>query len=251
LRRNEIPRLDVFVVIQLQEQDPLRADVRIVETDGGLKVDVRYVPKDAETGENASKPTPSGGAAVNAAAPPAAQDETQAEASPNEEADFIRRVDMVAYVPSGSPLHVRTDDDLIEARETHSDIVAESTGGDLLIITEGAVQAKTSSGSITSVLLSDDPDRVSILETESGEITVQLPDDLNIRARARTSGEIDSQYPPTESPTDGPGPHEMVVRVGSGAHEARLDSQTGDIHIRAWRRSGQVGNGRRTRGALP
>jgi len=198
VRRNEVPRLDVFVVVQLQEQDSLRADVQIIETDAGFKVDVRYVAKDPE-GES------------------------------TDGSELIRRVDMVAYIPSGSPLQVRTDDDLIEAREIKSDIVAESKGGDLTIITEGSVRARTVSGSILSVLLLDDPERSSLLETESGDITVQIPDNLNI---------------------PGAGPHEVIVQVGTGMHHASVESKTGNVEIRAWRRSGQGGEGRDAGGAM-
>jgi hypothetical protein len=217
LRRNGIPRLDVFVVIQLQEQDPLGADVQIIDTDEGLAVDVRYVAKEQER---------------EAGDPPA------------EPTDFIRRVDMVVYVPSGSPVHVRTDDDLIEARETKSDIIAESTSGDLTIVTAGAVRARTESGSILTVMLSDEPGRSSVFETDTGDITVQVPDDLDIRLRAKTAGRITSEYPPVEADTEGPGIHETVVQVGTGVHEAQVDSRTGDIDIRAWRRSGPGRGGR-------
>jgi hypothetical protein len=209
-RRNGIPRLDIFAVIQLQEKDSHRADVQIIESDGGFKVDVRYVAEDPE-----------------------------GESEGEGELELIRRVDLVVYIPSGSPLQIRTDDDLIEAREIESDIDAGSEGGDLTIIAEGSVRAKTSSGSILSVLLLDDPERSSLLETEGGDITVQVPDNLNIRVRAQTAGQISSEYPPEESNTDGAGPREMIVCVGTGTHEARVESKTGDINIRAWRRTGQ------------
>ena len=251
-RRNGVPSLDVFVVIQLQEDDPLRADVQIVETADGLKVDVRYVPKEA-AGEVGSDGEPAAGRVEPEAAAGAqaveASELADTAGTQKGGGEFIRRVDMVAYIPSGSPLHIRTDDDLIEARRVKSDVVAESAGGDLTIIAEGSVQARTSTGSILSVLLLDDPERSSLLETETGNIVVQVPDDLSIQVRARTSGQINSEYPPSVSDTVGSGTHEAIVRVGAGAHEARVESQSGNIDIRAWRRTGQRGEGQPTRGA--
>jgi hypothetical protein len=244
VRRNEIPRLDIFVVIQLQEQDPLRADVRIAATNDGLKVDVRYAPttpegEAADEGEAEAEVEPEGMVRVEGV-----NERDEAIDPDTEESEFIRRVDVVAYLPSGSPLHVRTDDDLIEVRETKSEVVAESTGGDLTIITEGAVEARTSSGAILVVLLSDDPIRSSSIETKTGDIRIQVPDNLSIRLCARTAGLISSEYPPLTGDTEGSAPHEMVVRVGDGAHEVNVDSDSGTVVITAWRRGGQGGEGR-------
>jgi len=227
-RRNGIPSLDIFVVIQLQEQDPFEADVRIIETPAGLKVDVRYVPKEA-----AGVAEPAGEAEAGA--------EADAAGAQADQEDYIRRVDMVAYIPSGSPLNIRTVDGLIEARRVKSDVVAESIRGDITVITEGMVQAKTSTGSILSVLLFDAPGPFSSLQTDTGDIRVQVPDDLNIRVRARTSGKINSEYPPAVADTESAGTKEAIVQVGAGTHEARIDSDTGNIDITAWRRSGQGG----------
>ena len=250
-RRNGVPSLDVFVVIQLQEHDPLKADVRIVETAEGIKVDVRYVPKEGAGEAGGGGEQPETGEQTGAAGEQivGAGEQGEAAGAEKDREEFIRRVDMVAYIPTGSPLHIHTDDDLIEARRVKSDVVAESTGGDLTIITEGSVHARTSTGSILSVLLLDDPESFSLLETEIGNIVVQVPDDLSIRVRARTSGQINSEYPPAVSDTEDAGTHEALVRVGAGAHEARVESQSGNIDIRAWRRTGQGGDGRSTRGA--
>ncbi len=208
-RRNEVPRLDVFVVIQLQEQDPLRADVRIIETPEGIEVDVRYVREEAVNEEAASR-LPQG--------------------------DFIRRVDMVTYIPSGSPLNVRTTDGLIEAREVESNVVAESVAGDITVIAEGLVSAKTSSGSVLSVLLFDAPGPYSSLQTDTGDISLQVPADLDVLLRARTTGRITSEYMADITPAAGDRPNEAVARVGEGTHEVRLESHQGNIEILAWKR---------------
>ena len=237
-RRNEIPRLDVFAVIQLQDQDTLRADVQIVETAGGLNIDVRYVAKDAEGQiDEANEQT----AVVEGGQAETAGDQTEISHLPAGEPPLIRRVDLVAYIPVGSPLSIRTIDGLIEARRVKSDVVAESMGGDITVITEGLARAKTSTGSILSVLLFDAPGPHSSLQTDTGDIRVQIPDDLNIRVRARTSGLINSEYPPVGGDTESAGTHESIVQVGAGTHEARIDSDTGNIDISAWRRSGQGG----------
>ena len=231
-RLNEIPRLDVFAVIQLQDHDPLRADVQIIETPEGVKVDVRYVAKETggQEGERGATSAEAGRQAEIAGGQAQEAEEHESED------DFIRRVDLVVYVPAGSALNVRTADGTIEARRIKSDVVAETTGGEVTVITEGSARAKTTSGSILAVLLNDNRNRSSRFETETGPITLQVPDDLNVLIRARTSGQITSEYPLEASPPAGVSPEDTVVLVGAGTHDVRLESKDGKVEILAWKR---------------
>ncbi len=106
----------------------------------------------------------------------------------------IRRVDLTILIPAGSRLRARTRKGFIQAKGIRGDVVARSSGGNIVITTHGCANAYTERGSIFLDLKQPVWRESPTLETLTGDIRVRLPKNIHAEVIAETSGDITTEY---------------------------------------------------------
>lgn len=143
------------------------------------------------------------------------------------------RVDLVVFLPAGRPLEARTGAGLLECRGLRSDLSLTSASGDVNVkATLGAVDVRTGEGRISLVLEADASRAAQVLESESGEITVYIPENADLRVQAATSGEICTEYSLDVEHRAGTEPGKLATAViGKAASELVMQSRRGRIRL--------------------
>lgn len=116
--------------------------------------------------------------------------------------DAFDRVDLTVFVPLKVTLQAQTLRGRFEARRLESDVEASTLQGDLVVVTNGAVQARTRSGKVRVALGSRTGERPLLVESVDGPITVSVPAAANLRVRAETGGELKTDLPLAVSPAE-------------------------------------------------
>jgi hypothetical protein len=195
-------QVEVLAVIQHDAARHGRPEVTIEHVDGGLRVV-------AKTADNQENDTPAKGA------------------------DGDARIDLVLFVPVGSPLDVRTDRDQIEVKGLKSDLTASSIEGDITIRSvRGRVNAKTVRGAISVTLETGITGGMQAFSTETGEIEVHLWEDADMTVSIATSGEISTDFSIEieHRPLEEPGKRARAI-VGDGHNELVLNSKRGRVRL--------------------
>lgn len=90
------------------------------------------------------------------------------------EAPRSGRVDLAVFVPAGHPLTLEARDGLIKAKKTANPIHARTTSGDIYLVNDGPIDARSVSGRV-QVRPMYDPWGTANLVSESGPVVVFLP----------------------------------------------------------------------------
>jgi len=148
-----------------------------------------------------------------------------------------QRVDVVALVPEGHPVRVRTEKGLIESRGVRGDVDLESVSGDIAIRgTQGRVTARTGAGAIEASFNAAPKASRQRLETTTGNIVLAVDDRLDAALELATSGVFATEYSLEVEHLAGREPNKRA-RAVVGAERARIDVQSRRGEIRLLRRS--------------
>lgn len=146
--------------------------------------------------------------------------------------DNDTEVDFEVQVPRGVKFTGRTVTGKVVATGLTADVKASSVSGSVRVSTAGLVQASTVSGSIDVAMgRADWTDRLEF-STVSGDITLQMPENLNTDVEVSTvSGTLESDWPMSTTRRRF-GPRNMHGRIGSGGRELRLSTVSGTIELK-------------------
>ncbi len=194
-------QVEVSAVIQTQALDPYTADIGIGERAGRMVIQVELARR--------------GGAGEDGELQP----------------KIRRRVDMTVFIPPGAELRAHTLGGLIEARGLKSNVIAESTSGDIFISATGYVRARSERGAITVHLHAAAWPEAPSFETVSSDVAVWLPPDADAVVEARTAGEITTDYSISIRPLGTGTRKHAVATIGGGKHPLFITSEIGKIKI--------------------
>jgi hypothetical protein len=138
----------------------------------------------------------------------------------------VDRCDTVIYVPPGVELAGQSFRGIVEARNLQGSVSASTLDGEIRVSATGTVRARSRDGAITVVFpKSDGRSGVSLLESETGTLSVTVPAGSDVELRAETGGAITGNLPGQVvsdagrrrlSFRSGPGKHSLLVASGSG-----------------------------------
>jgi hypothetical protein len=134
-------------------------------------------------------------------------------------------------LPAGANVTVNNTNGDLTVSGVSGDISAFTTNGNVIAeSSEGAVQATTSNGNIR-VKAAKLPANGATYNTHNGNITVELPDGVNLNLVARTmNGGVNSDFDVTA--TGSFSPRSLRGRIGSGGPVLTLTTSNGNISIR-------------------
>ena len=142
-----------------------------------------------------------------------------------------RRLDLTLFVPPESPLALRTENGLIEAKGINAPVEARSVAGEQRFWVGGVLDARSERGALRAVLQTDAWSAPSRLETVTGAIAVELRPGAAARLVLETQGELTSDFSIAVERL-GQLSKRAVAVLGGGGAEIRLTSQRGDLKIR-------------------
>jgi len=106
-----------------------------------------------------------------------------------------QRLDVVAFIPLGHAVAVRTEQGLIESHGVRGDIDLESVSGDIAIRgTQGRVQAQTGVGAIEASFNAAPKASRQRLATSTGNIVLAIDDRLDAALELATSGVFATEF---------------------------------------------------------
>jgi len=162
--------------------------------------------------------------AVNVTYPPGRTDVDK----PRLAQDEIDRCDMVVYVPPGVAFSAQSFRGIVEARHLQGNVSASTLDGEIRVSTTGTIRARSRDGGITVVFpRSDERTGVSLLESESGAVSVTFPSGSNVDVRAETGGAITGNLPVQAQAESGR--RRLSFRSGPGSHSLLIRSERGDV----------------------
>lgn len=162
--------------------------------------------------------------AINVTYPPGRTDV----AKPRLAKDEIDRCDMVVYVPPGVAFSAQSLRGIVEARNLQGDVSASTLEGEIRVSTSGTIRARSRDGGITVVFPRNDERRgVSLLESESGAISVTFPSGSHLDLRADTAGAITGNLAVQAQAESGR--RRLSFRSGPGSHSLLVRSDRGDV----------------------
>lgn len=139
------------------------------------------------------------------------------------------RVDLTLIIPPGKRLEGATRDGLAEIKYK-GDVVARSRRGNLLIETPGHASARSETGGITAKLSGKTWHQALSFASDSGDITIWLPEDANLVLRAATGGALDVGFPQAAG-SGGQGAARVETTLGLGGPQLHIDSIDGDVRV--------------------
>lgn len=150
-----------------------------------------------------------------------------------------QRVDLVAFVPLGHTVDVRTEHGLIESRGVHGDVDLASVAGDIAIRgTQGRVLASTGAGSIEASFDTAPKASRQRLQTTTGNIVLAIDDRLDATLEMATSGVFATEFSLDVERLAGQEPNKRArAVVGTDDRKARIDISSLRGEIRLLRRS--------------
>jgi len=141
------------------------------------------------------------------------------------------KVDFVVHVPRGTPLDARTVNGGVTLNGLTADVKGQTVNGSVRIETTGVAEAQRVNGSIDVSMGRADWDDILAFQTVNGQITVELPGEVNAEVRETTvSGSISTDYPLALRGKFGP--QRISGTIGRGGREMSLSTVNGDIEIR-------------------
>ena len=191
--------LEVHSVIQRLGAGPDDAGVNVVRHEEVLAITVTYPPGRADVDE------------------------------PRLAKDAIDRCDTVIYVPPGVELSAQTFRGIVEARNLTGNVTASTLDGEIRVSSMGTVRARSRDGAITVVFpRSERRSGVSLLESDTGSLSVTFPAGSDLDLQAETGGAITGNLGPVES---GAGRQRLSFRSGPGGHSLLVRSGRGDVEF--------------------
>ncbi|HEX6559265.1 MAG TPA: DUF4097 family beta strand repeat-containing protein [Longimicrobiales bacterium] len=144
--------------------------------------------------------------------------------------DNDTHVDFEVHVPRGVRFSGRTVVGRIEATGLSADVDAATVTGDVRVSTTGLVDASSVSGSLRLQLGRADWAGTLSFQTVSGDVTLELPGDLNSEVSFNTvSGEFASDWPVTVTTS---GSRRVSGTIGSGGRRLHVSTVSGDLELR-------------------
>ncbi|WP_300618839.1 hypothetical protein [Dokdonella sp.] len=150
-----------------------------------------------------------------------------------------QRVDLVAFVPLGHAVIVRTESGLIESRGLRGDIDLGTVTGSIAVRgTQGRVQARTGIGNIEASFDTAPPGSRQRLETTTGDIVLAIDDHLDAELVLASSGVFATEFSLDVERLAGQEPNKRArAVVGTDDRKARIDISSRRGEIRLLRRS--------------
>ena len=140
-------------------------------------------------------------------------------------------VTFIVKVPRGVHYTPQTVNGDVRVTGLRSNVDASTVNGSVRISTTGQALANTVNGSIDASMGNADWDDDVSFSTVNGEITLELPSEVNAELRASTvNGDINSDFPVTVRGRFGP--RRVSGTLGRGGHELELETVNGSITLR-------------------
>jgi len=137
------------------------------------------------------------------------------------------RVDATLFVPPGPSVDVVTTYGDIQVRRINNDLVARSRTGRVMGAGGGAMSLRSDTGIVRAFPTASKWNRPFEIETESGDILVEIREPVAVRFQATTGGLIRG-WPGVESESGG---NRLAFGTGVEKQEMRVRSKTGNIDL--------------------
>lgn len=201
---------EVTATKRARRSDPDDVEIKVVEHADGVTICAVY-------------PTPRRSRQDNECAP---GDEGHMNTEDN---DVV--VTFVVKVPRGVNYAGHTVNGEIRAAGLRSNVEVETVNGSIRVATTGRALASTVNGSIEASMGNADWGEDVAFSTVNGEISLDLPAEVNAELRASTvNGDIVSDFPVTVRGRFGP--RRVTGTLGRGGHELELETVNGSITLR-------------------
>lgn len=201
---------EVTATKRARRSDPDGVEIKVLEHAGGVTICAVY-------------PTPRRSRQDNECAP---ADEGHMNTEDNDV-----NVTFVVKVPSGVHYAGHTVNGEIRAAGLRSNVEVETVNGSIRVSTSGRALASTVNGSIEASMGNADWGEDVAFSTVNGEISLDLPSEVNAELRASTvNGDIISDFPVTVRGRFGP--RRVTGTLGRGGHELELETVNGSITLR-------------------
>ena len=145
------------------------------------------------------------------------------------------RMDLALAVPPGVEVHLRTSFGMINAMGVRNNLVATSVGGAILLNAGGGMRAQSATGSIALVQRELEFAPGMFADT-SGSIDAAVPVDADVALVVSTCGAIELDALAGAIEKDAAGCQRLVMRFGAGSLPMALNSERGNISLRAHQR---------------
>ncbi len=145
-----------------------------------------------------------------------------------------KRADLVLFVPKGVHLSVATTDGEIQARGLRSDLRARSLSGAIEARSiRGDLDLASASGAIFAAPESLDRRTVQRFASESGRITLRLPERGHFSCRAETRGWLSTDFTlAIESDPAEPAAKRALATIGKGTTPLEVHSGVGHVRLK-------------------
>ena len=144
-----------------------------------------------------------------------------------------QRLDVVAFIPRGHAVAVRTEHGLVESRGVRADIDLESVAGDIAIRgTQGRVQAQTGAGAIEAAFDAAPAGSRQRLATTTGNIVLAVDDRLGATLELATSGVFATEFSLDVEHLASQEPNKRArTTIGDGDAHITVESRRGEIRL--------------------
>ena len=144
-----------------------------------------------------------------------------------------QRLDVVAFIPLGHAVAVRTERGLIESHGVRGDIDLESVAGDIAIRgTQGCVQARTGVGAIEASFNAAPKDSRQRLATSTGNIVLAVDDRLDAAVELATSGLFATEFSLDVERLANQEPNKRAhATIGGDDARITVESRRGEIRL--------------------
>ena len=146
------------------------------------------------------------------------------------------RIDLSLLIPHGTNLIVETQDGMIELKGVHRQIEAKSETGRIRVSTGRRLKAHTDYGTMGITLGSPTPRESAEISTLTGAIKVDFAGDPMPSLRAQTGGKIVGLHIDSEPALLAGSTDISVLENGEKPYNLRIESQKGNIFMRALER---------------
>lgn len=144
-----------------------------------------------------------------------------------------QRLDVVAFIPLGHAVAVRTERGLVESRGVRGDIELESVSGDIAIRgTQGSVRAQTGGGSIEASFETAPKGSRQRLATSTGNIVLAVDDHLGATLELATSGVFATEFSLDVEHLANQEPNKRAhATIGGDGARVAVESRRGEIRL--------------------
>lgn len=143
------------------------------------------------------------------------------------------RIDLVFFVPLGTPFDVETLDGGVEMKGVKSDVRIRTDSGDIRLRSiQGAIRAETNRGEIGVSLAGESTGKEQVFQSVTGDIEIYAWEDSNLEARLATSGDLTTDFSLEIDfrKFEEPSKHGRAV-LGSGGPVLRMTSKRGNLRL--------------------